>query len=202
MTSENVEEYLEIMYRLKERGTKATTITMAKELGITSASVSEMFVKLAKSGYIKHTPYRGAELTAKGEKIGKSILSKHRTIEKFLRRIGFSKKKIHEQACEMEHVVSDELEKAMKSQLDRKINKKGLVSLDDLEKGMKAKIISIDSGRMAKRRMEEMGLTPGTKIEIGRKAPVGGPVEICVRGSCLVIGKGLAKKVIVEIFDE
>ncbi|MBN2043018.1 MAG: DtxR family transcriptional regulator [Candidatus Aenigmarchaeota archaeon] len=201
MTSENVEEYLEIMYRMKEKGIMPTTITVARELGISPASVSEMLVKLAKAGYIKHTPYRGATLTAKGEKIGKNILSKHRTIEKFLNKIGFPKNKSHEQACEMEHVVSDELERVIRNHMDHRknIKKKGIIFLDDLERGMKARIVSIESGRMAKRRMEEMGLTPGTEIKIGRKAPAGGPVEVCVRGSCLVIGRGLAKKVIVEI---
>jgi DtxR family Mn-dependent transcriptional regulator len=47
-----------------------------------------------------------------------------------------------------------------------------------------------------------MGLTPGTKICAVKVAPLGGPVELSVRGSKLAIGKGVAAKVFVELENE
>ena len=43
-----------------------------------------------------------------------------------------------------------------------------------------------------------MGLTPGTEIKILKSAPFHGPIEICVRGSNLAIGRGVAMKIFVE----
>jgi DtxR family Mn-dependent transcriptional regulator len=43
-----------------------------------------------------------------------------------------------------------------------------------------------------------MGLTPGTSIKVERSAPFNGPIEVCVRGSKLAIGRGIAANVFVE----
>ncbi len=198
MTSENVEEYLERIYRLKERGDPATTTNISKEMGISPASVSEMLSKLDERGYVKRVPYKGVTLTRKGSRIGKRILRKHRTIERFLRSIGVHRR-VHEQACRLEHAISDDFEKALNRRVGIGKNSKGIVPISELPEGKKAKIVSIESGYRAKRRLEEMGLTPGTEVKTGRKCPMGGPVEVFVRDSSLVIGRGLAKKIMVEI---
>ncbi len=49
-----------------------------------------------------------------------------------------------------------------------------------------------------KRRLEDMGLTPGTKVTVIKSAPFHGPLEVHVRGSRLAIGKGMAERVFVE----
>jgi len=49
-----------------------------------------------------------------------------------------------------------------------------------------------------KRRLEDLGLTPGTKITVIKSAPFHGPLEVYVRGSRLAIGKGMAERVFVE----
>lgn len=61
-----------------------------------------------------------------------------------------------------------------------------------------AEIISVAGGWMATKRLADLGLTPGTKVKILRKAPFWGPIEIEVRGSKLVLGRGLASKIIVK----
>lgn len=71
------------------------------------------------------------------------------------------------------------------------------VSLTNLKEGQVAVIKSIAGGWMATKRLADLGLTPGTKINILRIAPILGPVEIEVRGSKLVLGRGLAAKIIV-----
>ncbi len=197
MVSENVEEYLEIIYRLREKKEPATTTSISRDMDISPASVSEMLSRLAGMGYVKRVPYRGVTLTSKGSRVGKRILRKHRLIERFLRSIGV-RKRVHEQACRLEHVVSDDFEKAITRQVSSGKSSRGMVSISELREGKKAKIVSIESGYRAKRRLEEMGLTPGTEVEIGKRGPMGGPVEVFVRGSRLVIGRGLAKRVMVE----
>lgn len=199
MVSENVEEYLEAIYRLLERREKLTTTNIAKELKVSPPSVSEMLKKLDERGYLKYEPYKGVVLTSKGRDLGKNILRKHRLIEKFLDTMGLSKNKIHEEACKLEHSVSKELEKAIEKEIEKPVYKKGMVSLTDLRPGQTGEIVSIETGYRAKRRLEDMGLTPGTRIRVLRFAPFGGPIEISVRGSRLVVGRGMARRIFVKV---
>lgn len=68
----------------------------------------------------------------------------------------------------------------------------------DLKEGQSGAIVLINGGRMAVKRLADLGLTPGTEIEILKKIPYHGPVEIQARGSNLVLGRGIATKVMVE----
>ena len=70
-------------------------------------------------------------------------------------------------------------------------------TLIKLKEGQVAEIVSVAGGWRATQRLADLGLTPGTKIKVLRKAPWG-PVEIEVRGSRLVLGRGLASKILVH----
>ena len=112
--SENIEEYLEVLYRNGSNKEQVSTTTLSKELGIAPGSVTQMLKKLENLGYILYTPYRGATLTDEGMKIAQKITRKHRILEKFLLDIlKVKEENIHDQACEMEHTLSDEAERAL-----------------------------------------------------------------------------------------
>ena len=112
--SENIEEYLEVLYRNGSNGEQVSTSKISDELEIAPGSVTQMLKKLEKLGYIVYTPYRGAELTDDGMKIAQKITRKHRILEKFLRDVLKVKEdNVHNQACEMEHTLSDEAERAL-----------------------------------------------------------------------------------------
>ena len=49
-----------------------------------------------------------------------------------------------------------------------------------------------------KKRLLDMGLTPGTKVTVIKSAPFGGPIEVHVRDSRLALGRGMAKRILVE----
>ncbi len=193
--SRQIEEYLEAIYRKEKKGENATTKEIAKELNITEASVSEMLRKLAKNGFIEHTPYGHAILTVKGKEIGKNILRKHRIIEKFLTLIGV-KRKIHEEACKLEHVVSDDVEKRVRNVVLKAELKK--IPLTLLENGEQGKIVEIKNGAKASQRLAALGLTKDTIITFTKSAPFSGPVKIIVRGTMLALGRGIAMKIFVK----
>jgi DtxR family Mn-dependent transcriptional regulator len=73
-----------------------------------------------------------------------------------------------------------------------------LVSICSLKAGAQAKISFIRGGRTVLQRLLDMGLTPGTQIKVERAAPLKGPIEVCVRGSKVAIGQGIAANVFVE----
>lgn len=61
-------------------------------------------------------------------------------------------------------------------------------------------VVSIAGGQVATKRLVDMGLTPGTRIKLLKKAFFG-PLEIEVRGSRLVLGRGLATKILVKHYE-
>jgi len=117
--SENIEEYLEVLYRNGSNGEQVSTTKLSKDLGIAPGSVTQMLKKLETLGYIIYTPYKGATLTEDGMKIAQKITRKHRILEKFLTDIlKIKEENVHEQACEMEHTLSDEAERALCTMLN------------------------------------------------------------------------------------
>ena len=117
--SENIEEYLEVLYRNGSNKEQVSTTQLSKELGIAPGSVTQMLKKLEKLGYIDYTPYKGATLTDEGMQIAQKITRKHRILEKFLTDVlKVKEENVHDQACEMEHTLSDEAERALCAMLN------------------------------------------------------------------------------------
>ncbi len=78
-------------------------------------------------------------------------------------------------------------------------NKKDKTSLTDIKDGQTGIIVSILGGRKATKRLADLGLTTGTEIKVLRRTLFSGPVQIEVCGSKLVLGRGLASKIMVEL---
>ena len=204
MITESTEEYLEAIYYLYERGEAATTTNVAKELKVAPASATQMLKKLAKQGYLKYVPYRGVTLTLKGEKIGKKVLRKHRVMEKFLRTLGLPKSRVHKDACELEHHIPDDLERAIRQRFEgERLLPPGapsnLVPLTSLLDGQKGIVSFIGGGRGASQRLVDLGLTPRTEVKVVKSALFRGPLMVSVRGTTLAIGRGIAAKVFVRV---
>lgn len=112
--SENIEEYLEVLYRNGSNKEQVSTTKLSKELGIAPGSVTQMLKKLEKLDYIEYVPYKGASLTDEGMRIAQKITRKHRILEKFLIDVlKIKDENVHDQACDMEHALSDEAERAL-----------------------------------------------------------------------------------------
>ena len=78
------------------------------------------------------------------------------------------------------------------------IMEKKQINITDAKEGQKVTVVSILGGQMAIKRLSDLGLTPQTEIKIVKKIPYRGPIEIEVRGSNIVVGRGLASKILVE----
>lgn len=117
--SENIEEYLETIYKKSLADSMAKTTEISKDLGIAPGSVTQMLKKLEQEGYVVYYQYKGVTLTDKGYKIARSIVRKHRILETFLYEIlDINIEDLHEQACAMEHSLSDEAERKLCQLLD------------------------------------------------------------------------------------
>lgn len=74
-----------------------------------------------------------------------------------------------------------------------------MISLDLIQNNKEFIVRQVLAGRGAKTRLANLGLVPGTELTKIRSAPLFGPIQLKVKGSNLVIGRGLAKKIFGEI---
>lgn len=80
----------------------------------------------------------------------------------------------------------------------RELNPNNRLRLTDLEEGQTGIILEIEGGRHSSKRLADLGLAPGVEITIITSSFFSGPVQIGVCGSKLVIGHGLASKILLE----
>jgi DtxR family transcriptional regulator, Mn-dependent transcriptional regulator len=119
--SENVEEYLETIYRITQKSPLAKTGEIARHLELSPPSVTEMTKRLQEMGYVEYEPYRGVSLTQKGRDHAARLLRRHRVVQAFLEQVlGMEKEEAHEWGCKLEHVVPVELESYLYSKLPDK----------------------------------------------------------------------------------
>jgi DtxR family Mn-dependent transcriptional regulator len=110
MLSRSEEDHLKAVYGLLQDGASASTKDISDRLGIKASSVTVMLKKLAAKGLLKHEPYYGVKLTAKGASTALKLVRRHRLWETFLvQRLGFGWDEVHEVAEQLEHVSSDKL---------------------------------------------------------------------------------------------
>lgn len=216
MVSEQVEEYLECIFHLGEQGKQAKTTELAKALGVSPASVTEMMQKLDRKGFVKYKPYKGVELTPKGLRVARKIKRKHRLLERFLvDMLHLKEDAAHEEACRMEHDLSDEAERELCKMLNRpetcpgnspippcdnadmkceQCVKGNAVPLDTLKPGEKA-IIShvVTHGRGQLRKMLCMGFVPDREVTVEEIMPLRGPVIVSIEGTKVALGREYAK---------
>lgn len=106
---ESGENYLETILILKERKGSVRSIDIANELGYTKPSVSRAVKILADKGLLVMDPGGELILTDKGLEIANAIYERHRILsEFFVTVLGVDKSLADEDACRIEHVISDE----------------------------------------------------------------------------------------------
>ncbi|HIH76067.1 MAG TPA: metal-dependent transcriptional regulator [Methanomassiliicoccales archaeon] len=204
MVSENIEEYLECIWELTQDGTPARTTDIAKKMKVSPASVTEMMQRLDSLGYIAYEKYKGVTLTDSGKKIGETIKRKHRLLERFLVDVlGIAKEKSHDEACRLEHMLSDESERRISEMmnhpttcpdgdpipaldqlcLNRDENSSVLSEMSEGDEGIISHLSCDDPQKI--RRIIAMGFVPERRLTVEEKLPMGGPVLVQV-GDCRV----------------
>ena len=76
-----------------------------------------------------------------------------------------------------------------------------LKKLDKIEKGETGLVKSVEGDGKVRRRLFDMGVTPGAKVTLRKKAPLGDPIEITIRGYELSLRKAEAELVNIELED-
>jgi len=107
-TTESTEMYLKEIYLLSRDGDAAKTGDIADRLGVSPPSVTEKLSGMD-DAFVEYQKYKGAQLTEDGREMAEDILQKHCLVERFLVKFLDVDEGFHEEACRIEHVMSDEV---------------------------------------------------------------------------------------------
>lgn len=115
---ESGEMYLETIYVLSKKSDSVRSLDVAEQMGFSKPSVSRA-VKLLKEGeYLTVDKDGYLHLTESGLAVAKKIYERHTVLTELLVSLGVSRETAAEDACKIEHVISDESFAAMKNHLN------------------------------------------------------------------------------------
>jgi DtxR family Mn-dependent transcriptional regulator len=116
--SENIEEYLEILWIFEEEGTKRVKINeIASMLKIAPPSAVEMLKKMSKIGLVRYETRKGVSLTERGREVARQVIRNHRLAELLLTEV-LNTEIDEEVVCGFEHHFSKKIADAVCTSLN------------------------------------------------------------------------------------
>ena len=122
---QSAENYLETIYMLQKSKGSCRSVDIANELGFSKPSVSVAMKNLRENGYIDVMGDGNILLLEAGKKIAEELFEKHTILTMCLTAIGVPEEIAAEDACKIEHLISEESFEAIKNYLNRHIKIKG-----------------------------------------------------------------------------
>ena len=115
---ESGEMYLESIYVLSQKGQPVHAIDVGKYMGYSKPSVSRAMGLLKNGGYIEVDEESHITLTESGLAVAKKIYERHTLLTGLLMQLGVDRETATEDACKLEHAISDKSFKAIKAHLE------------------------------------------------------------------------------------
>jgi DtxR family Mn-dependent transcriptional regulator len=207
-----VQDYLKAIYALETAGERVTTSALAARMSVSAPSATAMTKRLAELGLVERAPYRGVALTDDGRSGALEVIRHHRLLERYLvDRLGLSLDQVHVEADRLEHALSEELEAKIDAELgfpthdphgdpipdrDLRVTAGGARTLVDLSPGERASVSRVPDGDPELLRyLAELGLVPGSDVELVSQAPFGGPVTMRTDAGEHAISRELADRI-------
>ena len=126
---ESGQMYLETIYILSQNSTFVRAIDVGERLGFTKPSVSRAMSILKKDGYVNVDADGAITLTETGLAIAKTMYTRHTVLSQMLMELGVDEETATEDACRIEHVISEETFERLK--VAHKQSEKAVISSDE-----------------------------------------------------------------------
>ena len=218
MAGHSVDDYLETIYflafpigeyRPETKGSPTLAVRVADMLGVSRASAGEMLKRLEAEGLIERGEHKEALLTLKGQEAATRIVRRHRIIERLLTDfMGYTPAEAHEQADALGDTFTDDMVERVAKQLGEpercphgwpvdteleQAENRELTPLADLEPGTRAEIVRLaEHDGSLLHWYYDVGLVPGTKVEVREAVPSAGQFTVRVNGDERAIGEKAA----------
>ncbi|MBT3337206.1 MAG: metal-dependent transcriptional regulator [Anaerolineae bacterium] len=215
-----IEDYLKAIYALSVEGEAASTTALAAELNIAPASVTGMLKRLAETTppLVEYRKHRGANLTPDGERAALEVIRHHRLLETYLHQsLGFPWEDVHEEACRLEHVISEAFEERIDAVLGHPTHdphgdpipspnlvmpQEASIPLSTLRPPQVTTIQRVNANDAdLLRYLDEKSLVPGSKLEVRAFSPFDGNLTISIEGAEMVVGPAITHHIFVEEED-
>jgi DtxR family Mn-dependent transcriptional regulator len=220
LPSSTVENYLKAIYLGQSALPRDQRLVpmgqVASSLSVTPGTATTMVKALAESGLVDYEPYSGVRLSASGQKLAGLVLRRHRLVELFLVQVmGMSWAEVHDEAEQLEHVVSERLIERIDEMLGRPTHDphgdpipdpEGAITATHLESLMTCPLATplkvtriADQDPAFLRFIEDNELKPGQPVEVETRDAAADSVVLRRKDVRLTIGARAASKLLVEI---
>ena len=210
------EMYLKAISELTIEKDYIPITSVAKGLGISTVSASEMIHRLEDRNLLKHTPYKGVYLTEEGQRRANSVIRRHRLWECFLTdKLAIPWDRVHDLACRLEHATDSMVTEALADYLghpatcphgnpipstEGKMPPPEGIPLVDLAPGEGGVILRIHPvSALLISHLTEKGIWPGKEIEVKEIAPFNGPLTLLLGDEKIVVGQEAAAYILVDL---
>ena len=217
--TQSIQDYLKQIYDLSADGAPASTNDLATRLGVAPASVTGMLQRLANASpaLVIYKKHQGATLTIEGERAALEVIRHHRLLETWLvQTLGYTWDEVHEEACRLEHVISEDFERRIAAALGNPArdphgdliptadltmpsdDTRPLASLRTGETGTVKRVHGADPAFL--RHLQGLGLIPGAQVGVIGYSEFDGNLTVQISGSGpQVLGLAVTNKIHLEV---
>ncbi len=213
----SIQDYLKHIYDLGQGDRMVSTLELAQRLNVAPASVTGMVQKLASAQppLVIYKKHQGVTLTRAGRRAALEVIRHHRLLETYLVRfLGYRWDQVHEEACRLEHAISEEFERRIAEALghplrdphgepiptaDLTMPKDPSTPLHTLRPGQRVVIRRVDAHDPDLLcHLASLGLTPGVYLQIVHMSIFDHNLTVRVGRKSLVLGQAITTRIFVE----
>jgi len=213
--SESREMYLKSIYELSSDSDLVAVSLLAKRMGVSPVSATEMIKRLEEHSLIKHKPYKGVTLTKRGLQRALIVIRRQRLWGRFLfdhLKIPWSQ--VYDMSCRLEHAtdatVTDSLADFLGNpticphghpvpDIEGNVEIPPAFPLNEIGCEIEVEIIRIDQPELILcEYLEERGMLPGTRLKIVDEAPFNGPFTVELDGEEIALGREISSRILVH----
>ena len=211
-----VENYLQAIYKLKERDERVLPTRLAEVMNVSLATVVGTLKRLSKQGMVDVGGDKEVNFTPKGKELGEAVVRRHRLAERMLTELlGVEWYMAHSEAHRLEHAISPYVEVRLAEALghpstnpfgqpipgySNDLDRPSMKPLAQAHEGESTVVERVpeEDGRLLQY-FDNCGLRPGARLKVSELAPYKGTITIILEEEEVVLGIEVAEKVMVRV---